>query len=193
MSSEIEPMEVSYAIARKDVKSYYDDYIAYAESSRLPHLHYTEAARTLYNFINYGIPSLVLLALMPSYPLGVVLILSPIGFYLWIGLVYGVWYRYGLRRLYRKPGFIGEHRVRVDSDGFSGRITGISWTVHWPHIADIAVTRNHILFIGSPTTDGMVHTVPLHAFSSRQEAERFVEHTIRLWKHTDELTPKPSE
>jgi hypothetical protein len=183
MSCELEPIELSYTLTRKDVRSYYDAYLAYAQKSQLPHLHLTGTSAVLYNLTTYGVPALAFgLAVIQLSSISLPLILSPVGFYVWMWLMYRARYQNGLRRWYQSSGLVGEHWIRVDKEGFSGRGTATKWTIFWPCIADISVIQNYILFVGGSEVDGSTPAIPIYAFPSQQEAERFVERAIRLWK-----------
>lgn len=185
MSHELASADVSFTLGRKDVKTFFDEYIAYVNQSPLPHLRSSGRSLVLYNLTAYGIPILALILSLIWFPelISILFSLGILFFYFWVWLVYGVHYRLGLARLYRSYLTVGEQQVRLRPEGFSIRTSVSEGTLFWTHISDITVTRHHIFIVGGPESDGMIRPIPLHAFASQEEAERFVEQAIRHWKN----------
>jgi hypothetical protein len=176
--------EMAFDISKEDVKTYYDDYGRYYEKSATSaHKRSRRPSYFAYYALLFGVP-LLIIGIASSvyhvpYRFGAIFFVTMV--WSWpFGSLYNWW---NLRSLGKTNDFLGEHRVRIDSEGLTIRSDLMAWTLFWRHIEDITVTKHHILFVGDAQSEGTVYPIPLHTFSDRAEAERFVAQAIRLWKN----------
>ena len=176
-----EIVEVGYTFSEADVATYFEDINANATTRQ----RFKAGAFTKLCFYLYliGIPALVYL--------GISMITdSFLAAFVPMALVASqgrrslkfIMKRRLLHKMRSHKGSLGQHHIQFTEHGFLNRSQTMEWTLFWPHIDDIVVTRHHILVIGSKDVGQLTCPIPLHAFQSREDAEAFLKNASSLWK-----------
>jgi len=81
------------------------------------------------------------------------------------------------------PGFVGLHTLAIGPDGIQHRSTVIEAKVKWHSVVDITEDDLLLYIFLSPSYP---YIIPKRAFSSREEAEEFLNAARAYWKNLDQ-------
>lgn len=165
-------MELTYTISRKD----------YWEFSKF----YLERYRHFYRSI--GINSLVI-ATITGIVMRSILHLPEVYVLVWCCVVAAIsppmlyWQCKGrVMRLPAKGGtMLGDHNLRIDSEGVFGKSCAGEGSIRWNGILDIVETKKYI-FMFMDTAMGFI--IPKSAFPSPADANQFLNAATSFWKAT---------
>ena len=176
MDIEEAAIELNYDFTFEDVKTYVEDHRIYCRKnpSYVRKYHRDFLASSYTSFI--VVPALCFAAVaILSNDLSLALLVLFVSLIAWSPLLSIITRFRSGRRLRVHPGFVGKHLMRINAEGVTDRNTSLAWTIFWPHITNIDVGKNHIMFFLDKKAGGGVFPLPRRVFTNAQEAKSFVE------------------
>lgn len=183
-----EPMEVTFCYTPDDIKTYAVEHAAAVKQTRSGHWWRRWVSYSVYYAALMGVPvaGFILSGLVSPDGAQALTVLA-VSFVIWKLLLDRLWRRVHLARLAKHPSLRGEHSHRLEAKGLWSTMADGEYVRYWSRYTDITLTTHHILFIAG------AHSLPIprRAVASPEEAQRFYDAAVTLWKQAAQWPPVP--